>query len=293
MGRSREESRKKENEGKKREAWNPRNSKSRRYGSGQAFHAPKRQGRAAGTRARTLPCTGGQLSPLLLIIGAAATCVAAGVLAWAARWRAHAVPARLHADNTPARSRRWSSRSRIARHSASGRKDRVGLGGRRVGGEERPRERWPCGEMLGEQAVERALGTRPAGRRRSGIRTPARCSLVVGPGRMRLRTKRAPRSGDGLPNLTSSSSFSNVCVRDVFFVECWCARCVRLHGWFVWSCTVLDGVRACSCACLVCGCLGRERGTMSFTSLHHTNAVVPSGDICNYTDMSAATRARL
>ena len=149
------------------------------------------------------------------------------------------------------------------------------------------------GEILREQAVERALGTRPAGRRRSGIRTPARCSLVVGPGRMRLRTKRAPRSGDGLPNLTSSSSFSNVCVRDVFFVECWCARCVRLHGWFVWSCTVLDGVRACSCACLVCGCLGRGRGTMSFTSLQHTNAVVPSGDICNYTDMSAATRARL
>ena len=32
---------------------------------------------------------------------------------------------------------------------------------------------------------------------------------------------------------------------------------------------------------------------MSFTSLQHTNAVVPSGDICIYTDISAATRARL
>ena len=84
-----------------------------------------------------------------------------GLLAWAARWRAPAVPARLHADKTPARSRRWLSRSRTARHSASGSEDRVGLGGRRVEGEEQPRERWPCGEMLGEQAVERALGTRP------------------------------------------------------------------------------------------------------------------------------------
>ena len=32
---------------------------------------------------------------------------------------------------------------------------------------------------------------------------------------------------------------------------------------------------------------------MSFTSLQHTNAVVPSGDICIYTDVSAATRVRL